>query len=508
MRRDPEGVIRPEAQRFRRRLGWVMALGILPVLGTLLALGIGCGVQTPRLGPGSDVSGEFRWAADDTARMLRNVQYFKLMGQPELGLKELEEAHRLDPGNLHVADALAHCYDEVGMGARAQQIYLETLAQAPDNPALENNLCFSYYQAGDLSQAETCYRKALDRQPQNQAARNNLGLVLCRQGRQDEARRLWQETEVEAVASKKLAEVLATLGMTGEIPYAQPTRLHPGGKPGLHPSQPEPWLAAKTLTAAPGPHPAQVSLPAVGQETETAVRPTPAPSVAAPEKVAATLPAKQPEPDSRSRELAASRQGKDQVSQAARVAPQPGAGLVSEPLPLRPLPPRREIAAAPAPQSPGGPNTTAARPEKTRAQPAIASQSVPKAAVDKPALATSRGNSRRPITARELMETNIAILNGNGIQDLARETRSQLCLEGYCVVSINNFRDFGVGRTIIYHRPDSKHVAAILNEKFFPGAELESTPQLTDNIDVKVVLGHDLCPQPRAEVPQAHKPRL
>jgi hypothetical protein len=508
MRRDPEGVIRPEAQRFRRRLGWLMALGTFSLLGALLSLGIGCGVQTPQFGLGSEVSSGFRWAADDTARMLRNVQYFKLMGQPELGIKELEEAHRLDPGNLEVADALAHCYDELGMGARAQQIYLEALAQAPDNPVLQNNLCFSSYQAGDLSQAETCYRKVLDRQPQNQAARNNLGLVLCRQGRQDEARRLWQETGGEADATKKLGEVLAALGMTGEIHYAQPTRPHPGGESGLHPSPPAPRLAAQPVTGAAGPHPPQGPLPAVGQEIETAVRPTPFAPVAAPAKVAAALPPKQSGPDSSPRAIPASKGDEDQVIPVAAVAQRPGASLVTEPRPLRPLPSRREIAAVPAPKSPVGQATTPARPEKTSPQLAVASQPVPKEAIDQPALAKPRGNSHRPITARELMETNIAILNGNGIQDLARETRSRLSLEGYRVVAINNFRDFGVGRTIIYYRPDSEHVATILNEKFFPGAELESAPRMTDTIDVKVVLGGDLCPQNHAEVPQAHKPRL
>ena len=189
----------------------------------MLGLGIGCGLQDPRLGRGPDLSGGFQWAAADTSRLLRNAHYFKQIGQPELGAKELEEAHRLDPGNLEVADALAQYYDELGMGARAQQVYRETLALAPDNPALQNNLCFSYYQGGDWSQAETCFRKTLARQPHNQAARNNLGLVLCRQGRREEARRLWQEAEGEAVATQRLGEALAALGMAGEIPYAQST---------------------------------------------------------------------------------------------------------------------------------------------------------------------------------------------------------------------------------------------------------------------------------------------
>ena len=46
MMHDPGGVIRREAKRFRGRLIWVL------VLGTLLRLGIGCGVQDSAPQPG------------------------------------------------------------------------------------------------------------------------------------------------------------------------------------------------------------------------------------------------------------------------------------------------------------------------------------------------------------------------------------------------------------------------------------------------------------------------
>lgn len=106
------------------------------------------------------------------------------------------------------------------------------------------------------------------------------------------------------------------------------------------------------------------------------------------------------------------------------------------------------------------------------------------------------------------METNIAILNGNGIHNLAHSTRSRLHLEGYSVVAINNFSNFGVDRTVIYYRPEAERVATTLNKKFFPGAELESAPRLAESIDVKVVLGHDLGPQQQAEASKAHGLRL
>jgi hypothetical protein len=106
------------------------------------------------------------------------------------------------------------------------------------------------------------------------------------------------------------------------------------------------------------------------------------------------------------------------------------------------------------------------------------------------------------------METHIAILNGNGIHDLARDLRPQLHLEGYGAVAIKNFRDFGVDRTVIYYWPEAERVAASLNKNFFPRAELKPAPQLADSIDIKVVLGHDLGPWQPAEAPQAHGPRL
>jgi hypothetical protein len=106
------------------------------------------------------------------------------------------------------------------------------------------------------------------------------------------------------------------------------------------------------------------------------------------------------------------------------------------------------------------------------------------------------------------METNIAVINGNGVPDLARHTRSWLSLEGLNVVVIANYVDFGVDRTVIYYRPDSERVATVLNQKFFPGAAMESNLRLAANIDVKVVLGRDLLSPAQVAAPAADRSRL
>jgi Tfp pilus assembly protein PilF len=496
MRSYSGGVRRTAGRRFRGSLNWAL------VLGTLLALATGCGVRDPRLGWQSESGGKFRWVAGDTSRLLRNAHYFKLMGQPALAIKQLEEAHRLYPDNLKVTDALARSYDESGLHQEAQQIYRAALTLDPDNPVLLNNLGFSYYLAGKGDQAETCFRKSLARYPNNSALRNNLGLLLCRQGRREEARRLWQEAAGEAEAAQKLAQALAALGMTAAPRYGQPTR------PGPHEPAPRRWappawrLAAQPRAATANRRHASAPSAPVNQQPEPKARPAvPSPEVAA-VNLAATFPPKQKASDASSREVPAPQPPQGQVtgrptfSQRSAIAPQAGHR------PSRLLPPGREPTAEPPPASLVRQTVTPARPEKAAPQAVRASQPDPKGMAGQTSPDKPRATPPTYLTARELMETGIAIHNGNGIPHLAHDTRSVLSLEGFNVVAIANYRDFGVDRTIIYYRPQSEHVATFLNNKFFPRAAVEPAPQLADRVDVKVILGHDLFSQQCAEVSQ------
>ena len=179
--------------------------------------------------------------------MAQNAHYYKLMGQPELGLKELELALQQNPDNLQIVDLLAQNYEELGKFEAARQLYQEALTRHGSHPVMANNFCFSYYPEGRWQEAETCFRKTLARDPQNVAARNNLGLLYCRLGRQDEARRLWQETEGAAAADAKLGQALAALGMPDRAVYAR---------------RPEPAPPAARVTQAPTPKAAVARLPA------------------------------------------------------------------------------------------------------------------------------------------------------------------------------------------------------------------------------------------------------
>ena len=89
----------------------------------------------------------------------------------------------------------------------------------------------------------------------------------------------------------------------------------------------------------------------------------------------------------------------------------------------------------------------------------------------------------------------IEVKNGNGCQDLARETRSLLWGEGFTVVAIGNHIDFGMERTVIIYRPDATRVAQTLARQYFPSATLQPGGRLTANVDVRIILGQNLSPE-------------
>ena len=72
-----------------------------------------------------------------------------------------------------------------------------------------------------------------------------------------------------------------------------------------------------------------------------------------------------------------------------------------------------------------------------------------------------------------------------------------MSLQGFNVVQIGNYIDFGVEATVIYYRTGAEKVARALQSEIFPGAGLEASSRLQNGVDVKVLLGHDLEVQPR-----------
>jgi hypothetical protein len=95
------------------------------------------------------------------------------------------------------------------------------------------------------------------------------------------------------------------------------------------------------------------------------------------------------------------------------------------------------------------------------------------------------------LTALDLEDTRIELKNGNGVQHQAHAARRLLASEGFTVVGIGNYIDFGLGETIIAYRPEAARVAKTLAKKFFPGAVMAEGGKLSRGADIRISLGRD-----------------
>ncbi len=468
-------------------------------------------------------------AAMDSARLLYNAHYYQLMGRPEIALKELQQAHEVDPANLKVVDALAQMYQEQGQFPLAQELYQETLKRYGDNRALHNNWCFSYYLQGDLGRAESCLQEALARDPGNLAARNNLGLLWCRLGKLAEAKRLWEEAEGAALAQTRMNQALAFLGMSAPAYYARIAEPGPGAPLADSAAKSPAAAAPPTLEAAPAARPLAA---APKTEVNGAAKAT-EPGLALPQPPAASR-----QPQAAAPAIIASQDGSLLVAEGqTSVKATPAAGLA-------------ESAKAPAPQKPAAPVIVVAQAGSLAAEPPITAEAAapatpaatrPTAGLTEaakvapppaPPVAASSGKSvaaqgttlvtapaparllaaaapakvekaakapapRTILAAAERVNTGIEILNGNGAQDLAHLIRSVLSQEAFNVARIGNYIDFGAESTVIYYCPGTERVARVLHSEIFPEAQLVESPKLSKGVAIKILLGRDLLEQPR-----------
>ena len=484
-------------------------------------LGVGCNASW--LSNNRTARGVALPAAMDSARLLYNAHYYQLMGRPEIALKELQQAHEVDPANLKVVDALAQMYQEQGQFQRAQELYQETLKRYGENRALHNNWCFSYYLQGDLGRAESCLQEALARDPGNMAARNNLGLLWCRQGKLAEAKRLWEEAEVPALAQTRMNQALAFLGMSAPAYYAKLAEPGPGAPLADSSAKPPAAAAPPTVKAAPAPRPLAAAPKA---EVNEAAKPT-EPGLALPQQPAASR-----QPKSATPAIIASQDGSLLVAEGQTSVKATAATALAEsakaPAPvlvttqagsLAAEPPITTKAATPATPAatrptaglteaakvapPPAPPVAASSGKSVAAQgetlvtapaPARALAAAARAKVKKAAKATA---PRTILAAAERVKTGIEILNGNGIRGLARLTQTVLFQEVFNVARIGDYINFGAESTVIYYRPGTERVARVLHSEIFPEAQLAESSKLRKGVAIKILLGRDLLEQPQ-----------
>lgn len=457
------------------------------VLALILALNGGC-QQAGR--SASNTQQQFfaavKPAGMATDQALRSAHYFKVAGRRDLALRELKAALALDPKNTRLLNALGACYDEYGDYATAQQIFNQVLILDPENVAALNNLGHSYYLSGNLEQAEASLQAALAKDPNHKWARNNLGLVWCKLGKNDEALRLWEKIDGEAQARDKLGRVMASLGKP--VP------------PGLTPAP-----APTAIVLAPSALPARMAASAAkrpAQLPELAQARPPAPEPAAP------IAAKVEPPPARAMVTEAPAALIQPVAlaetKAPDVAPEPlPAAPAALPVALTPEPPashsRAKIIEVPSEpdKSPGQAKPLeklAVIPQETQPAAETVVKAQPPVQPLEPAVAPPARLVVKtpPPEAYRLPAGSLEIRNGVGVKRLAKNMRRLLSHHGYQVAIADNHVDFGVPETVVYFRAYLEEAARALNDNFLKAKRLIRKDNLRSDIDIKIVLGHDL----------------
>jgi Tfp pilus assembly protein PilF len=430
----------------------------------LLAVGggFGCGCQQynrPSSAHQQKFLSSLRAPTFDSVQTIRSAHYFKLMGRVDLALKELIEASERDPQNLKLLNALGGCYDDLGQYARAQEFYEKVLTIEPENISALNNLGYSLFLSGNHSAAESYFQAVLAKNPQNTLARNNLGLLYCRQGQSERALNLWQQAEGETQAKEKLSQVLAKIGC---YPKMEPGT---GEKSGQVVAQaPKPKPAAAVPQSAP-----MASQPSLNQK-------------ASKESAALQMPpAIKPKEETQKQESASC--SSEMATPAETANKTVLAAKSGKSLTIKPKEETQQQESASCPSEMATPAETANKTvlaAKSGKSPTVGSKA--------PGIITGQTKADDP----DWEDLGLEIRNGNGAPDIASLTRDLIKGNGLKIKAIANHLDFGAPETIIYYRPGFESVAEDIMKRFFKTGRLAQADNLKENIDVKVLLGHDL----------------
>lgn len=150
-----------------------------------------------------------------------NAVFWQGQGLCQMGLgdlagaeKSLTRAVSLDPSLWRAQNLLGVIHNRRSQPRQAMNAFRAALQSRPNNPALYNNLALAQAMAGDLRGSEASLRRALALDPEHSLSANNLGLLLARQGREDEAFQVFARSQGVAKAHNNMGVILAWQGRT------------------------------------------------------------------------------------------------------------------------------------------------------------------------------------------------------------------------------------------------------------------------------------------------------
>ncbi len=154
---------------------------------TVLLLQAGCAsVEMPRF-LASDSDSKVSLTPQQAELKIAFAKAAERRGDFKQALSAYEEIVKMKLGTADVHHRLALIYDRQGDAENAEQNYLQSLRQNPQDAKVLCDYGYSLYLRESWEAAETQYRSAIEAEPQYIRARVNLGMLLARTGRGDEA---------------------------------------------------------------------------------------------------------------------------------------------------------------------------------------------------------------------------------------------------------------------------------------------------------------------------------
>jgi len=119
--------------------------------------------------------------------------YAANIGRLDILERDLRRVIEMDPDNADALNALGYTLvDKTKRYAEAQQLIARALALRPDSPAILDSMGWLQFRLGNIEQALQYLKKAFSKLPDPEIGAH-LGEVLWVMGRQEEARKLWQQ---------------------------------------------------------------------------------------------------------------------------------------------------------------------------------------------------------------------------------------------------------------------------------------------------------------------------
>jgi len=116
------------------------------------------------------------------------------LGNLELAESDLRAVVAEDPNNFHAWNALGYTLaDHADRLPEALAYIQKAIALAPDEPAIVDSLGWVYYRMGNLDEAELQLQRAYELSQGDAEVTAHYGEVLWQQGKQKEARALWEK---------------------------------------------------------------------------------------------------------------------------------------------------------------------------------------------------------------------------------------------------------------------------------------------------------------------------